>query len=849
MEIELDSVEVVDVTGRSHKDKKKEPKNRSCDCTSLRWMTVWILVAIVLIVLVYLVIGVVLMFDSLEDLDVQYSDTSVQRLAMMLESDLGKLRQYAMLFGRDEDAGWALRNWRRYLKNVNESYTEQSLSKYRSHLREFTTTVSVSAGSELNYAALLNNTFGIDTPEQEWYKGGNENVLVGSESSDPPRFNPETLRAVVEKDPDAEIWTYLGVPDEGDSRPILIAFLPAYVYHDEDACADYLNIEGNCNETTTQYGYVVMGRNIFPRLLKGSGIVNDVPSCITIEDGRNESEKWDDEDNKAFESTKAGTTRIGSHAFLGKSTFVKRSNSSISKTEGRLCPEVPLFDSTEELMVSYTKICGVDPELFGDDACIKFRMDRPTTFFEEGREPVILLSVLVVVLVIVICFIFVIFLDCVVLRRIESLSKVIRKQTRGHAKAREEEEESTASMRAAEEKVAGKKQDDLPKHGKSGKSSNRHKSGKSSSGTSATSATSATTDSSGTGHERGGGSGPVHDEIGTLKRAMEQNAIGLRKRLEVANDGIKIEQQKIIRHKQALQLLNIWCGRKEFFPGLRPNAMQLRYEPTRSLEDILGNTLAIEYLKTHCESDRSVENIWFILDVAWLEEIETAEDEEQDPQKRAQLHDVASSTAKTIMSRYISADAPQQINLSAGTYKKLRKIGSHYSRKMFADAVSEIKLMLDTDILPRFQKTSSYSAMSETLFIDSSGGGDSSSELSDETVSTAGSILTDEEGDEGGVGRIFAKTFNHLHTTFEVGGHDDSSSLSGDSAGRPVPSGRAKASATEAGKSSEQESPKGDDNKKNTKDDEKKENDEDSKESGQGSDSSNNSVSTSSSSS
>jgi len=679
-------------------------------------------------------------------------------------------------------------------------------------------------------------SFGIDTPEQEWFKPGNSTVLVGSESAEPPRFKPETLRGVVEKDPDAEVWTYLGVPDEGDSRPILLVFVPSYVYHDEDACID--NPEGDyCNETTTQYGYIALGRNIFPRLKNGAGIVNDVPSCIAMEDGRNENEKWDKEDNKAFESTKAGTIRIGADAFLGESTFVKRPNSSITETEGRLCPEVPLFDSTDDLMVSYTKICGLDPKIYGDDACIKFRMDRPTTFFEEGREPVIILSVLVVVLVIVICVIFVIFLDCVVLRRIESLSNVIRKQTRGHAKAREEEEESTASLRAAEGKVSGKQQEEPIKHGKSGKSSSKHKSGKSSSGTSATSATS---DSSGTnpGHE--GGESGVHDEIGTLKRAMEQNAVGLRKRLEVVNDSIKIEQQKIVRHKQALQLLNIWCGRKDFFPGLRPNAMQLRYEPTRNLEDILNNTLAIEYLKTHCESDRSVENLWFVLDVAWLEEIESAEDEEEDPEKRSELHDVAACTAKTIMKRYISVDAPQQINLSAGSYKKLRKIGDQYSRKMFDEAVSEIKLMLNTDILPRFQKTSSYSAMSETLFIDSSGGGDSSSELSDETISTAGSILTDEEGDEG-VGRIFAKTFNHLHTTFEVG-HDDSSSLSGGSAGRPVPSGHAMASVTEAGKSSEKDSMKEVDEKKDKKDD-KKEKDEDSKESGQGSDSSNNSVS------
>jgi len=225
-----------------------------------------------------------------------------------------------------------------------------------------------------------------------------------------------------------------------------------------------------------------------------------------------------------------------------------------------------------------------------------------------------------------------------------------------------------------------------------------------------------------------------------------------------------------------MQLLNLWCGRKDYFPGLRPNAMQLRYEPTRNLDDLLSNPLAIEYLKSHCESDRTLENLWFILYVSWLVELETAEDNEEDADKKAQIHDVVVCAAKTILQRYIAVNAPQQINISAGTYKKLRERGGdYYARHMFDEAVSEVKLMLNTDILPRFQKSAAYSAMSETLFIDNSGDGDES-EFSDETVSTAGSILTDEaEEGEGGVAHVFAHTFKNLHTAFDVA-HDENSS-------------------------------------------------------------------------
>jgi len=384
---------------------------------------------------------------------------------------------------------------------------------------------------------------------------------------------------------------------------------------------------------------------------------------------------------------------------------------------------------------------------------------------DQGTTPVISLSLTIVFLMVVLCVIFVIFLDCFVLRRIVNLSNVIKKQTKGHTDALKDEEETTPSTSVQEG-------EDPEKVGKSGKSS------KSFQGTSSTSENSCVTASSETSSEA---TAPqrktTRDEIENLRRAMEQNALGLRKRLEAVNESIKIEMQKNIHQKQAVQLLNLWCVRKDFFPGLRPNAVQLRYEPMRDIDDILSNPLAVEYLKDHCESDRTLENLWFILDVTWLHEVETAEDDEEDEAKRNEIHDIAAYAARTIIQRYIVANAPQQINLSASTFKKLRENGESYSRGMFDDAVGEVKLMLSTDVLPRFQKTPAYSAMSETLFIGTSGGDDESS-FSDETVSTTGSILTEES--EGDVPRVFVQTFKNLHTNFEVNG-DGSSIVSASS--------------------------------------------------------------------
>jgi len=799
--IELDDIQVVEVTGKRYRDRQPRSNKSKCDCctSSLRVTTLLIIACIALVVIIYLCIGIIVMFDSLEDLDVTYSNTSVNRFAMMVVGDMEKMRQYTLLNGFTPYSGWALRNYSLYKQGkVSKQDFDYALMNFTFGMvytpNMWTGVPEWNSGSEHNFISLLDvdcNT----VPGAAWFHPGNATTICLPVPSTPPVIKPESYKNMIATDPNANVWMSLFVPDDGgDTRPMMLTFIPVKMWGVVEEVPD-----------DNVYGYLVFGRSIFPRLHNGGSYVDDVPTCVTIEDGKEEASKWDAQDKKAFAAVKAGTAQLGSDAYCGEASFAQRDNETIARTKGRMCPDVPLFESTPTLMVGYMKLCGLDPAVYGEANCIKIRVDRPMSFVQEGTTPVVTVSCLIVALMIVICIIFIIFLDCVVLRRIESLSKVIRKQTRGHARAQEDEDESTA---VPEEKGQ------TAKYGKSGKSS-KSKSGTSASGTSATSDSSAATtatNASATTTSKGGLSS-AHDELGALKSAMEQNAVGLRKRLEAVNDAIKIEQQKTVHRRQAMQLLNLWCGRKDYFPGLRPNAMQLRYEPTRNLDDILNNSLAIEYLKIHCENDHTMENLWFLLDVSWLEELEAAEDEEDRPDKRAQLHDVAVCAAKTIVRRYIAADAPQQINISAGTFKKLRKVGEQYSRKMFSEAVSEVKLMLDTDILPRFKKTSSYSAMSETLFIESSGGGESSSELSDETVSTAGSILTDEE-EEGGVGRIFAKTFKNLHTAFDVGhGNQTESSSTHDTEDREIETSTKDGATTEASEKNSA-TPKPDEEKK-----------------------------------
>ena len=689
---------------------------------------------------------------NLQDLDRDTCQQNLNRLALSFGSDLDRLRQLIDHYAFWDDMIEVAKNHSKLDKFIKDNFVTGS---------------TWNTGLEINYLTFLEPDMTIWTsagvngtvfyyppPEYDRDKSDSENQVQtdrATDDKDIPLFAKKHLDKMHEMHGN-KTWGTITV----DSR-LHKSFIVT--------CVPIMNQTGN---DRTVYGFILAARNLRPRLHR---YANDVPVSLVFGVVGDENVRWNKTDYEMFDKVVNGTlkgdcvhgtdcTFDGTAAFRKMSIHdVGNAGSADSEEAQRHVPESRLFDETSELMVGYYLL--EDIAAGADVPGVRIRVDRPMAMVNQGSRPVLILSIEIIVMMIVLCVIFLIFLDCVVLQRIVELSKIIRKQTMSHMHS--EDDQSSVGTASEDGDGAGAGHH---AHGKRGKSSG------SGAESDATSSTGDTSSSSG-----------AHDEIGNLKRAMEANSVGLRKRLEAVTEAIKAEQQKTIRHRQAMQLLNLWCGRRDYFPGLRPNAMQLRYEPTRNLDDLLANPLAVEYLKSHCETDRSLENLWFLLDVSWLEELEKAEDNEDDPEQRAQIREVASGAAMTILSRYLAANAPQQINVSAGTFEALRNRGDVYERGMFDEAVGEVKLMLDTDILPRFQKSTAYTAMSETLFIDQSGGADSS-EVSDETVSTAGSILTDEAEDtDGGVTRVFAHTLKNLHTTFDIARDqtDGSSTYSADS--------------------------------------------------------------------
>ena len=298
-----------------------------------------------------------------------------------------------------------------------------------------------------------------------------------------------------------------------------------------------------------------------------------------------------------------------------------------------------------------------------------------------------------------------------------------------------------------------------------------------------TNTTSTTTSSSSENENSTGGSssGNKYDKVAQVQKAMNSNIDVLKADITTANVNVKRERRWRRRYTHALRIMNLWCGRKDVFPGLRGrdrppgsttttaadladyddddddegavprgagagsgstgatttaasniddgrSQMDLNtgigangghgYEDM-SVDDVLEHPIAMEFLKVHSRFEESQENIFFLLDATWLQELEKLEEVESDPVKKAQLHDTVVSVADHIVKRYIVKGAPQEINISSESMSIVRKLSGTYSKGMFAKAIYDVKMMTSMDVLSRFKHTTAFLAMSEALDVES----------------------------------------------------------------------------------------------------------------------------------
>jgi len=742
MEVEdFDDIKVVSVTGKSFRDKpNNRPKEKyKCHSLSFRFRTILIYSGICLLFLIGVIILITRMRVSLEELDRDALNKSIDRFSMLLYDDVGRLQPYTRHAAWQKVTADAVTAAMRNLPNKEEAinlFIQRYLNTSIVYHQDGRAEQVYRCGSLVNFWGFL-HPYSFATLWSEFHPGKDGGFCSLSASEPQPFFPPPFLMGRLASGDRISGWHSIFAPADVN-QPMAIS-IEAIMIPDEN---------GVVTKDSEIYGYLIAAKTIQLHL---STFASNVPGCISMM-SKGDEEYFDDFDIKMWnEGTPGSFSNEYDRTFGGTPVFTKRSAEDFKRCKTRYCPSSPLFNDTTELMTGYFTLCGLDPALNANTTCMYFRMDRPMSRVDEGTYSVVVLSVLIIVLMVVLFVLFIIFLDLAILRRVVNLSSTIRNQTFEEEEEEGEEGEEEGEEGEGEEEGVGEGTSEKKK-----KKRNRKRRGKSYGNSGSK--------SSGTDNEMG--ELTSGDEIRNLRLALEQNNARLRRRVQDINDTVRVERQKILHHKQAMQLLSLWCDRGEFFPGLRPNASLLRYEPTRSLESLLSNPLAVEYLKSHCDSDCTLENLFFLLDVSWLSELEEAEDNEEDPAKSKQIHQVVAATASTIVSRYIAEDAPQQINISAATFKVLRDMGGSYKRDMFKEAVGEVKLMLNTDILPRFHKTTAYSAMSENLYVDSLGA-EEAEELSSESESTAGSVLSDEA--DAGASNMVGFNFRNLYSTFDDG--------------------------------------------------------------------------------
>jgi len=704
-DIELDDFKVVNVTGKAFRDKQREPKKSSCSSPSLRAKINIIFICIDIIFVIAAIVAVTQMTENLEDLDKEALRKSIDRFTMLFWDDIGRLQPYT------RHAAWQRVTAEAAMNTSNRTAINQFVERFLKTAIVFHENGTVEhvyrCGSEINYWGIIHpQSFATMWSEYHPGKDGGYCSLEATKPWEPaPIFPPEYFRGMI-------------LPNNDPLNGWLSIFPPARVADPMSLSIEAIMIpdeNGNVTRNSTVYGYLVAAKTISPHL---SYFASNIPGCISMVSLPSDNAYFDDLDQSMWNTTKAGSFSVNK-TFTGVPNFTIRSKEDIKKCQIRQCPAIPLFNETDKLMTAYFRLCGLDPEKNKErNTCINYRMDRPMSRVEEGTYSVIMLAVLVVGLMVVLFIFFIIFLDCAVLRRVVKLSKTIREQTRDYKNDFRDDDSVSVSV--------------------------KHTKKDSEDGEAATS----------------------RDEIKNLKLAVKQNTLRIRRRLEAVNDVLRTEKQKIARHKQAMQLMSLWCGRSEFFPGLRPNAALLRYEPTRSLDDLLSNPVSVEYLKSHCHNESTLANLFFVFDVNWLTELETAVEEEEDVIERQKISQVVSNTAVNIITRYIAVDAPQKINVSDACLKALRDMGKKYKRDMFKDAVAEIMQMLSNEVLPRFRNSPAYNAMAENLFIDSFASAEESDFSTAESISTTGSIISDDTG-TATTSRMVAFNFKNLYATFD----------------------------------------------------------------------------------
>lgn len=572
----------------------------------------------------------------------------------------------------------------------------------------------------------------------------------------------------------------------GTTTPMIICQQP--IFHDSE-------------NDTSFYGYILMALDFKTRIPR---YAKEIFSCVSIWEDITAVNPDNAEALSKLKSGNLNTDGKWGGELFHKSYSLDDINKETPETGTiRVCSDESKFSDTGKNVASFFLFSDGMP---GHPEGPLLRVDHPAAMEDYGNTPLIIIVVIVVVVFMITVVVLLVYLEYVVLRRISSLSKFLDGISKdasnervdlpiGNSKHNDGADMSSAASKASKK---GKRRNRSSKRSNTSDSNsnaedtddtddttststttstastsasttststattststttstasskvNSVASSESTTtgatGTSGTSGSSANTTSSDSGDSTGGSSGNKNDEVWRLQKTMHANVDTLKTDITAANINIRKERRWRRRLTHALRLMNLWCGRKDIFPGLRGKDRPVgalsvedrhnhkghhhhHHEKTdgdgtrgyedMSVDDMLKRPIAMEFLKMHSRFEESQENIFFLLDATWLQDLEKLEELESDPVKKAQMHDTVVNVADHILKRYIVQGAPQEINVSSESMSIVRKLSGTYSKNMFSRAVYDVKMMTSIDVLSRFKHTPAFLALSEILDVE-----------------------------------------------------------------------------------------------------------------------------------
>ena len=202
--------------------------------------------------------------------------------------------------------------------------------------------------------------------------------------------------------------------------------------------------------------------------------------------------------------------------------------------------------------------------------------------------------------------------------------------------------------------------------------------------------------------------------------AFEDNNSILQRRLGFMMSAVKQEQLQGVRIRDALSLLNLWCGRTNFFPGLKLTETPAPAEDVpNNMDYFMQNPVPALFLKEECIRHGKFNNYCFLLDTYWMEEIYVKQNDFDDDLKTTFAPNFKTAFDH-IIRLYLNKKSPYFITAKASLIQDVLVKRRDYDMLSLDYLRRTVKNDIVENVLRPFRETPAYRAMLRVIQVQES---------------------------------------------------------------------------------------------------------------------------------